>query len=278
MTNDSKENLGEWRQYAAKLFMRSNGSDAGKLVLLRQVHQWLMDGPEGLPYKAAGERLLRRLEDTGVAALSSALFVAHRDDYAALITPETPFYERVSVAQQLAGENWSAPGFVGFVDTSTARPTYGDFIGYGVATVLRELRAHWCGGPPGAVSPSGSSMAGLGAIAISVTKAGELWGWGVASAVETLALAEPTTYAELVTFRNTEQGRNAEWTEHQLAILRTAVARATAAGERGARKRIAKDLGDITERRVGQLYRKEPGSREKQRMKNKASGRVINFR
>lgn len=90
------------------------------------------------------------------------------------------------------------------------------------------------------------------AVAIPITKAAELWGYGQITETQTPKSAAPATYAELVNARKLNPDN--PWTDAMVALMAAEID--ARSGQTGIRKGIGQQL-DISVSRIGQLLTRE---------------------
>lgn len=156
--------------------LRSDGTDAGRLVRLADLVQWLMDTQE-LPCGAAVERVCSVLD--GGAGAGVALFMLDVGGYAKPLGGGQDF------------------GFHPITIGGSGYLTRPDPALFGATGAIRCMRRYWVTEP---VCASAYEAVGLECLAVPLRLAFDAWGWGrfVAPAGEVLSLVPaPAAVAEV---------------------------------------------------------------------------------
>jgi hypothetical protein len=144
-----------WKAHMPQGLQKFEDSDAGRLVRLADLVQWLMDTKE-LPCKAATEEVCSRLEQRPIAA-AGWLYLLQRNDFATPLTPEHSFY-------------W-------LPRNAPPDDNPGDPNDNGVAGAINNMRRYWADcDSPDACKFDGAK--GLAPVAIPVDVAHLQWGYG----------------------------------------------------------------------------------------------------
>ena len=155
MGNEEREALGAWVRYCGGYFMRAAQGEGGKLVRFKRILQWLMAGDDGLPRDQAVDALIKPLEMLSLAEISGWLYMVDDIGYARLVND---------------GDNFKyEPVIAGYAPIASPDDC-------GVRGAIKHAKADL----------DGVFAAGVDQLAVPVTKAHALYGWGtIAAAVDT---------------------------------------------------------------------------------------------
>jgi len=214
-------------------FMATDSTPAGRLVRLADVVRWLMD-VRHLPCGAAVDALCVDLE----ASPATILYMVELGKFAAPLSDAHCFNAVTNLGYKPSRSFWEG---------EPDAPVASDFGRAGAFTYMRSAWGESAG--PGLGNWYGQNL--LEPLAIYLTKAAALWGYGVAE--QSTAQQELRTFADLVTARNRVPGQ--VWTANMIAILRQEDLGRQ--GQLGARKKIGVDL-NISASRIGDLLTNRP--------------------
>ncbi len=160
--NDTANMRGQWRLEAAGMHMRADNTEAGKLVRLADVVLWLIEAKE-LPRKAAVAALCDALE---AASPAPALFGCRQGNYAAAWAGYQPGAHR-RPRIRIAGDVLAPHAEARFA---------------GLAGAAAVMRRYWTWERWDAVSSDAEAFGHKALpgrdLAVYVTDAAKLWGWG----------------------------------------------------------------------------------------------------
>ena len=164
--NDTANMRDQWRPEAAGMHMRADNTEAGKLVRLADVVLWLIEAKE-LPRKAAVAALCDALES---ASPAPALFGCRQGNYAATwagYQPGARHRPRIRIVGNVLAPH------------AEARLT-------GLAGAVAMMRRYWTWERWDAVSSDAEAFGHKALpgrdLAVYVTDAAKLWGWGAVTA------------------------------------------------------------------------------------------------
>lgn len=245
---------GAWRLESSGLHMRADATEAGRLVLLADVVRWLMsDAGQALPRGDAVEQLCVALErarrtpelyraqrDARAVLLhgESALFGFHTEETWAVKEIEKQTLERMRRnpfefdLREFGGEVPSAlpPESIARIRADVAageRPmvtNVGERAQYlcepGIKALARYIRASWGRSPRSTTARDPMDYGQAFGVAVRVSDAGALWGWGVAKGADAAVSAPLVTVADLRK-RLESRRKGAPWQEDEKACVRT---------------------------------------------------------
>lgn len=259
------EPVDDWCANSKYGLLRSNKLDSGKLVRLEDVAAWL--GKTEPRDAVIGAIFSKLIMDDGFEG--QHLFVLNSKSYAKPLIVENSLNPALSgwwrflpeVGPQSSPEDVArdiADGFLrvwpGLCDPATdvqwntERVIARNKERLAMAAASRKghdyLGQDW---------PEDSFLQGLiYAVAIPITKAAELWGYGQITETQAPKSAAPATYAELVNARKLNPGN--PWTDAMVALMAAEID--ARSGQTGIRKGIGQQL-DISVSRIGQLLTRE---------------------
>lgn len=181
----------DWKAQSPHGLQRLDTTDAGRLVRLADLVQWLMDTRE-LPCKTAVEEVCSALEQRPSAA-AGWLYLLTENGYAKLLTPEHSFF------------------YLPIVAVDGAYPA-GEAADKGLAGAIKHMREYWGLSPaPGTGKRMGQHV--LDPLAIRIDAAHLLWGYGrrVEAIEQPLAAAPAAPVVAGATVQETTAQRNDRW-------------------------------------------------------------------
>ncbi|HRP21582.1 MAG TPA: hypothetical protein PK925_13230 [Alicycliphilus sp.] len=205
--------------------MAFDSTEAGRLVLLRDVVQWRAQS-RPCPLRVAVADVMDSLS---VAWAAPWLYLVESGDYARQIRADDCFSGKRSFWEQFAQDDSAAS--------------------CGLLGLLYAMREHWgTDGLPDADQVQRMGLQALESAAVRMDVAYALWGWGAVAVPATAADASPDALADwpaLMAYRKANRGK--DWGRgKQLAIARAELERRTADGkttESDALEVMAKELG-----------------------------------
>jgi hypothetical protein len=251
----------------------SDGTPAGRLVRLATVVQWLQES-QSLPRVSAVELLCSKLDERALGALH----VIQSGRFAARLPQDSLFGFRKPKPVQTSARHPAAPSFVvpSFLATYADRPRFNKApksntakpaqpeVSPGLPALLARLSIEW--GARAApkqcrVDPLNDTRTLSAFLAVPMTLAHDLWGWGVVSVPADGAQTplvgaslpdKVDTYVDLLRVRAAAPG--AKWLPDMLRALQAEEqSRQRRPGAKGVRAELARELGLQSVQRVGQL-------------------------